>query len=382
MKTHLFILILLLGCLWGACSEQQNSSAECWYIDIEKDYPKLDLSLQDLAEVHYIPLETDSIFLVSSGKIVCSTNNNIAFIDNKTGNILVYSLKSGKKDFVINRKGGGPEEYLVIGSVVLDEKNLHVYAWSIMEGVIKVYDKNGNYIQTLPLRNYKKGDYLYLTNMIDFGEYILCSQNRRGGPTIHYLLNKEIPGKTILLDSVPSQKVVDIYLQNKKNNVISSVSPEVTPTTKNENYTILADYSCDTIYSIDNQNLVKKPYIVRTPSTQLLPCNKILNYDGECDDWIFLTSIELTYDFNTKEGLHKKHYGLQKTTKKIYEISLLNSDFINSQYIELSKKNYFFKTYDLKKENQSKLICNEKLNNMVDSLDEEDNGIIMVTKIN
>lgn len=80
-------------------------------LDLKGDCPKREVLLQDFWEVEYVPLETDSTFLVASNRPWYVGEDYVGFMDNRTGNMLFFDIATGKKSFCVNRKGPGPEEY-------------------------------------------------------------------------------------------------------------------------------------------------------------------------------------------------------------------------------------------------------------------------------
>ena len=114
MKSTVFISMFASAIMLASCS--QSADTGMITIDVEKSYPKKELDINDLWEVKYIALETDSTFLVPGGLPWHVGENKLGFVDNRTGNLLFFDAKTGKKAFCINRKGPGPEEYKSVGA--------------------------------------------------------------------------------------------------------------------------------------------------------------------------------------------------------------------------------------------------------------------------
>ena len=120
MKRIPFISMIAFVAMSVSCGPSADTGIMT--IDVEKNYPKKELAIHDLWEVEYIALETDSTFLVPGGQPYHVGENKLGFVDNRTGNLLFFDAKTGKKAFCINRKGAGPEEYKSVGALVMDEK--------------------------------------------------------------------------------------------------------------------------------------------------------------------------------------------------------------------------------------------------------------------
>lgn len=375
MKKRFLLLVCIALCM-SACT--QSTSEEGHYIlDLNQSYPSKELYIQDIADVSYAKIGTDSTWLVPSNRTFYSSKKYVGFVDNRSGDIFFYHSETGKEAFHINRKGQGPEEYVATGIVTLDEKNMHLYVWSTWEGSSKVYDVEGNYLKTLPLRNYKKGEYAFVDVCVDIDdEYMLCSHLKYGSYVLTYLLNKNNAGQSILIDSVPQSEVIDKNLVHQTESGMTAVSPEVMPIMRSDKGIIFADYSNDTIYRITDK-YEKLPYIVRTPSVKSNKPHTIVRFDGETADWIFLTSIELQYDFEAKKGLEEKHFGIHKGTRKIYEVELKDRNIENAGYVPLYKECVCLSTHqlmDLLDDNQ----LSGELKDLASELNEDDNGVLML----
>ena len=366
-----------------------NSSEDCdiWSIDITQSYPSRKIIIQDVADISYIKLETDTTFLISSDMIEYLSESFVGFFNNQTGDILFFSSQTGEKAFMFNKRGGGPEEYLLIGAMTFDEIEKELYVWSIMDNAFKVYDTTGMYIKTLPLRNTKKGESTYITGVVDYNSnYLLCTNNHIIGYKENqmdyyesmYLLDKKRIGESYLLDSIPSNDIINIYLQNNSNGQFLSVSPSVSPIVSLDQDIVYNSCSIDTIFKIDKERN-KTPFVIRRPSLKDQFSKTILRFDGETSEWIFLTSIKLNYDFEQGTGLNEKHFGISKTDKHIYEVEFVNKDDSEFSYFPLRKGGIYRDSFELIKAKEKGCLSGN-LDNLCSSLSEDENGIILLIK--
>ena len=60
MKNCFFVLLAIVA--FSACSQVEKGGLI--QIDLEKDYPSREFVLQDLWKVKYVPMETDSVYLL------------------------------------------------------------------------------------------------------------------------------------------------------------------------------------------------------------------------------------------------------------------------------------------------------------------------------
>ena len=347
-------------------------------IDVEESYPKKELLINDLWEVEYITLETDSTFLVSSRQPHFVGESKLGFVDNRTGNLLFFDAKTGKKAFCINRKGAGPEEYKSVGALVMDEKAGEIFAWSIIDGTFQVYDAQGIHLRTLPMRNKKKDEYLYITNFINLDDdRLLCSSHNIKGYAVHYLQNKKT-GLTTIVDSIPNEQYVSEYIFAQKDGVTYSTAPNLTPFVHTSEGLVYADHSNDTLYRMTD-GMTPSPFIVRIPRVKETEPNKILRFDNETDDWMFLSGIEMAYDFSQNKGLHQINYGVEKESGEIFELTFVHPDYEGKEYSPAALNARYYSSGELFTALEDGKLKG-KLKEIASTLGEEDNGVIMLLK--
>ena len=376
MKKNGVISIIALVIILSGCG--QATETEMITIDVEKSYPKKELAINDLWDVEYVALGTDTTFLVAGGQPWHVGESKLGFVDNRTGNLFFFDAKTGKKAFCINRKGQGPQEYKSVGALVMDEKVGEVFAWSIFDGTFQVYDEQGNYLRTLQMHNRRKDEYSYITNFINLDDTnLLCSSNNMKGYATHYLLNKK-SGQTVLIDSIPNERYISEYIFAEKDGMTYSTAPSLAPFVQTSEGTVYADHSNDTLYRM-TENMTPSAFIVRIPKVKETQPNKILKFDNETSDWMFLSSIEMAYDFSKNEGLYRTDYGVEKANGKIFEVKFIIPDYEGMEYSP-SNINCHYYTADqlITALEEGKL--KGKLKEVVQHLDEEDNGIVMMLK--
>ena len=376
MKSILLISMFTSAIMLAGCC--QSGETEMITINVKKSYPKKELAIADLWKVEYIALETDSTFLVPGGQPYHVGENKLGFVDNRTGNLLFFDAKTGKKAFCINRKGPGPEEYKSVGALVMDEKAGEIFAWTIFDGTFQVYDAQGKHLRTLPMHNKRKDEYLYITNFINLDDNrLLCSSNNMKGYAVHYLQDKKI-GLTTLVDSIPNERYVSEYIFAQKDGVTYSTAPNLTPFVHTSEGLVYADHSNDTLYRMTDK-MTPSPFILRTPRVKETEPNKILRFDNETDDWMFLSGIEMAYDFSKNEGLHQTNYGVEKASGGIYELKFIHPDYEGKEYSPTALNARYYPADELLTAlEEGKL--KGKLKEIASTLDEEDNGVVMLLK--
>ena len=376
MKSILLISMFTSAIMLAGCC--QSGETEMITINVEKSYPKKEMLINDLWEVKYIALETDSTFLVPGGLPWHVGENKLGFVDNRTGNLLFFDATTGKKAFCINRKGPSPEEYKSVGALVMDEKAGEIFAWTIFDGTFQVYDAQGKHLRTLPMHNKRKDEYLYITNFINLDDdQLLCSSNNMRGYAVHYLQDKKT-GLTTLVDSIPNERYVSEYIFAQKDGVTYSTAPSLTPFIHTSEGLMYADHSNDTLYRMID-GMIPSPFIVRTPRVKETEPNKILRFDNETDDWMFLSGIEMAYDFSKNEGLHQTNYAVEKASGEIYELKFTQPDYEGKEYSPTALNARYYPADELLTAlEEGKL--KGKLKEIASTLDEEDNGVVMLLK--
>lgn len=376
MKNIPFISMIAFVAMSVSCGP--SADIGMMTIDMEKSYPKKELAINDIWEMEYIALETDSLFLVSGGQPQHVGENKLGFVDNRTGNLLFFDAKTGKKAFCINRKGAGPEEYKSVGALVMDEKAGEIFAWSIIDGTFQVYDAQGIHLRTLPMRNKKKDEYLYITNFINLDDdRLLCSSHNIKGYAVHYLQNKKT-GLTTIVDSIPNEQYVSEYIFAQKDGVTYSTAPNLTPFVHTSEGLVYADHSNDTLYRMTD-GMTPSPFIVRIPRVKETEPNKILRFDNETDDWMFLSGIEMAYDFSQNKGLHQINYGVEKESGEIFELTFVHPDYEGKEYSPAALNARYYSSGELFSALEDGKLKG-KLKEIASTLGEEDNGVIMLLK--
>ena len=376
MKRIPFIPMIVFVAMSVSCGP--SADIGMMTINVEKSYPKKELAINDIWEMEYIALETDSLFLVSGGQPQHVGENKLGFVDNRTGNLLFFDVKTGKKAFCINRKGAGPEEYKSVGALVMDEKAGEIFARSIIDGTFQVYDAQGIHLRTLPMRNKKKDEYLYITNFINLDDdRLLCSSHNIKGYAVHYLQNKKT-GLTTIVDSIPNEQYVSEYIFAQKDGVTYSTAPNLTPFVHTSEGLVYADHSNDTLYRMTD-GMTPSPFIVRIPRVKETEPNKILRFDNETDDWMFLSGIEMAYDFSQNKGLHQINYGVEKESGEIFELTFVHPDYEGKEYSPAALNARYYSSGELFTALEDGKLKG-KLKEIASTLGEEDNGVIMLLK--
>lgn len=376
MRRVLFIWYFLVSIFFFGCTEKEKSSLP--FIDLTHKAELKKMALQDISKVTYIPFDTDTSYLLTDWLPECITENYIVFINNNLGSILLFD-HSGKIAKIIHRQGNGPEEYVRLRLVTLDERKKELYCFLSYDKIIKVYTLDGSYLKTLFSKDNDYMDVMYIYN----DSLLLCWNQSISGNSDYYFLSRH--------DTMRFQNVLTIPAANKISRDIikrgyrsarlqqAPVNPFVF---QNGRY-LIADPSNDTIFQLTAQQTLE-PVFTRIPSIRSQKTPVALDYGLESKDYIFITAVELQFDFDTNQGCMQTPYLLEKKTGNIYRTHIYNRDYPNDP-------DYFCTAYQLVSGRLVQYYPAEKLlealkNNelsgelkdIASGLKEDDNGVLMM----
>ena len=125
MKNNILLLFLILAL--SACTNQLKKPIDSTLpiLDLTKDYPKKELDIHEIADVEYIPLETnDSSLIKMAAKIMISDKYIITY--DFQGPVFIFDRK-GKHIRSISHYGQGPKEHTHIFFIAADFKKEEYY---------------------------------------------------------------------------------------------------------------------------------------------------------------------------------------------------------------------------------------------------------------
>ena len=381
MKKQSILLAANLLILMG-CGGDKSATDSLVTIDVTANYPKNELILQDFMDVDYIPLETTDDF-VTRGKVMDVGKKFVLVSNAREGDILIFDRETGKSIKKINRKGQGPEEYLMLINLILDEANGEMFANDGPSSKIQVYDLEGNFKRTL---RYTKG--AFVSNIYNHDkDYLLCQntyapENTSSGNTFFLLSKQDDSLKNI---EIPLEKKVSIVIVKKVGDMVYGNGPRNSFIVPSQNSWILTEPSSDTIY-IKQSNQTLQPFIVRTPSIHTMSPEIFLFSGLLTDRYSFMQTVKKEYDFETNKGLPTVDLVYDRDEKKIYKYTVNNSDFSErTENMSLKCANdevafHVSLAADELVEAYEKGELKGKLKEIAAKLDEEDNPVIMLVK--
>lgn len=380
-------LIFAVSCLLFLGCTDDASNSELIIIDTSKNYPESDLRLSDVAQVKYIPLKfgKDSTIFSGPGALPVAVFHDTIFILNKRipffSQILMYDIM-GNPLSKIDRNGSGPGEYVTLGNFILDTLRREIYGWDRESRKMLVYNFEGRYIR----EKYFNNDYFDVVNLSP--DYLL-GYNGTSKLTGSMVNNKVIHTKkktvTFIDKKVFREQILGFdYVKPLVADALC-IANQLT-ITKNGLY--ISNDRSDTIYFVD-RNLRLTPRIVDiAPHSDLresVICPRI-----ETERYIFLSkhynskskyiprkqTVFYVYDKEKRELFQlKRNSAIQKEP-----LLLANNYIALTQFMGTQNHNYavtylepltLFDHYDM---------LPPELKSIADTLDENDNPVVMLIK--
>ncbi len=371
------ILLVMAGCGGG-----NQSTDELITVDMTTTSysPKKELIIQDLFDVEYIPLETNDEFLTQGfvqdvGKDIIVMKNY-----NSDGNIYMYD-RTGKALRVINRKGGGNEEYTSPFGIKLDERNQEMFVNDIYARKIMVYDLYGNYKRTL---KHKEGNGTqFYTDIFDYDNDNLICHDPYNEEIAFVLISKQDGSITHEIKLPFKEKK---YLQQRSGDMTVSPGPSRSIIPHNGKW-MLAEFSCDTVYTfLPDYSL--QPSIARTPSIQSMEPGIFLRLRCFSDRYYFMETVKNVFDFDTQNGFPQTYLMYDKQEKAFFGYTVYNGDYSTQKemYMSMARpvnhdiESWLFINADKLTESYEKGELTGRLKEMAAGLEEDANPVIMLLK--
>ena len=387
VKAAVYLLIILL---LSQCKINSNISGveNLADIDISRSHPPKELHIQTVADVEYVPLETTDFFLLDNRPMLSYVSDNYILIWQSRGDIFVFN-REGKAIFHFNRLGQGPGEYSRISNVIFDEKSEEIFVTSNLSRIF-VYSPTGEHKRTLILPDeiiamtaYNFDDETMLvydeTGLVHnaYKEYPYLFVSKQDGSIVH-TLNLNLPVRY-------SNRI------SSQTNVSGQTQPPILITTPNnrrygEDF-VIADISSDTIYMLTKSRDLT-PLLVRKPSIHSSHDIKtVLTSFLTTDKFIFLWKI--VFDAAALRNNQNLYTSLmyEIETGTTHNVSFVNDDFPSKAWIIDTDNLDIYKnmTAGLLEVNMLKDAFKEgklkgKLEKLAETLDEEDNPVMMIVK--
>lgn len=299
MRYLILSLCILVSCANKASiTPKESENQNLLIIDVTKEYPVKVINVQDIADVEYIPLETNDSTLIE-GWFPDAVSEKYIVYHNKNGQVNVFNRK-GKSLYSFSRRGGSNEEYNSIHDIVLDEEKKELYiVESGLYSKIFVYSLDGTFKRKFVLPAKHKSAYL-----LDYDEnFLICYNNYysdvpwrqldqkeielRDNP--YYLISKTTGDMTPLNYYIPNRIGNQLHLMRANGDGLS-YQANIEPIVKNGSEIIISEFADDTIYSLKDKKL--SPIMVKNPSAHKFTPPMMVAVEFFTDRYVSINILE------------------------------------------------------------------------------------------
>jgi hypothetical protein len=392
MEKSFFLILLSILLIGSQSCGQKAKTGDLAVIDIARSYPQKEIILQDIADIEYIPLETtDDILLGQYSRISFVSDKYIVIHDFDQGDIFAFN-RNGRIASHFNHRGPGDKEYNRIANFVFDEKNEEVFVFDVSSSQrrILVYSLSGEYRRTL---NYPED--LNITGY-NFDDETLLVYDINGlmqdaySETPYLFLSKKdgsfVSGLEIVMPVRYSNSGVRTFTDENGQQMTGRVTFSTTNNMHFGHDLVITDMSSDTIFKL-TKNKELTPIAVRTPSVHAAEPRTVWGTNLITDKFIIVNKF--TLDFNTtqlNQRMATPIFYYEFNTGETSDVSFINDDFPAWEWrfdsVNIPQKNVavrMMQLYTLKDALEEKKLKG-KLEQLVASLDDDDNPVIMIVK--
>ena len=236
-------------------------------IDLQQKYPQKIITLQDIANVEYIVLESHNEALISAPYTVVTDSMIITYSPLEDN--VIFFQRNGKFSHSFNRKGQSGKEYTGISDMRVNVATKEIYINDNLKRCVQVYTYNGEYIRTLKLKSTPHNGYLMGTIYNCDEEHILAEDwwnvdELKEQPTNHqpYYRISTSDDSISRLPLFIEKRIRDGFKwYDEKSDTFGSMGVGLSPVAYINDELIIADFGLDTVYSY-KENLLT-PIAVR-----------------------------------------------------------------------------------------------------------------------
>lgn len=369
----------------GQISNSPENRNKIISVDLNKEYPQKNIIIQDVANVEYIPLETNNNALFKYLSIGAISNNHIIIYNKSNGSIFIFDRKGNFLN-TFNRQGGGGEEYNYIFSFCFDDKKEEIYIVNLKKQCnIYIYSLTGKFKRKISLP-----ENIWTENIINYDDNYLfcydCFNLDNPDPKLktnikpYFFVSKET-GKITPLMYETKNRISNSILMVAQKKVISV---NMNPIIKNGSATYISDFGSDTIYSLKSKTLT--PIITKHPTVKENNPPILLSIQLLSDRFILMRSIKKQFE---NSNIETKNFGYDNIEKKIYTLNFLNADLESKKGIKIDNitasphniAQWGFQANTLVEYNKKGLLKG-KLKEIASKLSPDDNPVLMLIDFN
>ena len=388
MKRANSILVIILLMMTGCGEGSKQTTNDFITVDVTHSYSTKELILQDFMDVEYVALETADEFLCQG--LVLDIGKEIMIVRNQIndGDIFHFDRK-GKGLRKINRRGQGPEEYMSIMGITLDEDNGEMFVRDFGKGIM-VYDLNGKFLRRLSLRE----DFSYMLFKNYDSDHLICGDS-------HVPVDEKSTEShpCVIISKQDGSIVNDIRIHIKQgvntrvNVSVAGFIPLLSGFVKSfihyHDDWIITELSSDTIFRLlPDLNMI--PFMARTPSVHSMNPEIFLHPVILTKRYYFMETIKKEYDSSIPESYPRKKLIYDRQEKTIHQYTVCNNDYTTPKAVDFSLRTAYsmnkeitfwqkLEAYELV-EAYEKGQLKGQLKEVAAKLDADSNPVIMLVK--
>lgn len=330
MKKLFFSLITLF--LLAACGTREKEISGPVLFDATRDYPEKQLLLDEVADITYVPLSSETDSALFRGTLAHVSERTITIHDFPRGIFYLFD-RSGRYLSSFNHKGQGPEDYNFLVTAFVDEASGELFA--VEKNWIQVYDKQGDYRRTLRLP-----DGAWVLEAADGGdETILLVDNQERASILYagmvdenaeayeqpFVRISKADGGLVSYITLPKNFLVDLSADFQTAGISLKVfGPDHRLVSHRDGF-LLTNQETDTIFLYAHDQL--KPMMIHTPPISEQGEKSYLNGYVEAGDYLFFEKVIVKAVENRRPPVPSVYYLYDKRDGQFYEQAVSMRDF-------------------------------------------------------
>jgi hypothetical protein len=346
----------------GSASDTEDGYVEMRYpieIDVGKKYDKRTIVLQDVAEVTYIPLETNEDVLLNDVTVRTSElliTDSLIVTHEETSGTFFFFGRDGRLISKFSRQGRASNEYSRISNYAVDDQRGEIYVYTHpFDYKIKIYSLNGEYKGTMDLpglwikdmQNYDADNLLVWATLsseqmkeLNIGDSFIPDYREYKEPFApYYLMSKQtgefrpLPVKVV---EFKEGGKLDLVAKSDPYNMHSrTIGISTSPIIRNGAEFFISETTCDTIYSFNRGSLL--PYItVKKPSSGDIRTGLVF----KTTRYSFLSVMQF---YEEPLRAIRKIFGIDHKTGEIFEAAFRNGDIAEGVFLASYPPGNYFK---------------------------------------
>lgn len=330
MKKLFFSLITLF--LLAACGTREKEISGPVLFDATRDYPEKQLLLDEVADITYVPLSSETDSALFRGTLAHVSERTITIHDFPRGIFYLFD-RSGRYLSSFNHKGQGPEDYNFLVTAFVDEASGELFA--VEKNWIQVYDKQGDYRRTLRLP-----DGAWVLEAADGGdETILLVDNQERASILYagmvdenaeayeqpFVRISKADGGLVSYITLPKNFLVDLSADFQTAGISLKVFGPNHRLVSHRDGFLLTNQETDTIFLYAHDQL--KPMMIHTPPISEQGEKSYLNGYVEAGDYLFFEKVIVKAVENRRPPVPSVYYLYDKRDGQFYEQAVSMRDF-------------------------------------------------------